>query len=495
MVYIKNNSLNRNNNNNNPGPRPLNNNKEHFFKTFCFGLFKNKRFRQLTFYILILFLFGLTIIDVQKLIICYFTDNKEIDIKMNFNASMTMPNLTFCTSKNNAWSHFNETTDEEMEKATQEGLAKMPDYSSFLDNNNIWDYRMVKSAYWVVALIDMMEQDTNSKGVANSINNLSKNPEKKEVLELINKWLNEIKKRNVTFDEFRQKVGKETLRRFLHRFDRLDINKEENKIKIDIKITWLSMKQLCFQPYFDINSFIPISDQEVDCMSIDIHGRPSDESRFLEGKGRSDDGYFNEICMGNVYEAVMQVKLITTNIPDPNDPIETRCQLYGQKENTPRSELECYRRCRLELIRKLCNCTAPSLSHLIYEPKELEQFPICNYEQCDIGNSTESSEIINWDSTCECFPECTQRGATGVWLGLSALSIVQFLTFLLTRAHKKVLKRKNINNNNNNIDNINYGITNNRRISKDGTVHEMTNPSNNPLGGGFAKNPFGNKRK
>uniref|UniRef100_A0A915MIB5 Amiloride-sensitive sodium channel n=1 Tax=Meloidogyne javanica TaxID=6303 RepID=A0A915MIB5_MELJA len=367
----------------------------------------------------------------------------------------------------------------------------------------------------------------------------------------------------------RQKVGWETLRRSQHRFERLDVNKEQKKIKNDVKITWLSTRQLCFQPYFDQNSFVPIVDQargtnllscrepffvmnivynfgnvdDLDCMSVDVHGRPSDETRYMLGNGRANDGYFNQLCIGDTFESTIEIRAITTILPDPEAPIEQRCQIYEQKENSPNSELDCLRRCRMELIRKLCNCTAPSLSNFVYDPKELNNYPLCDYGLCEIGNSTESKEVKEWDTKCggQCVPECTQTryelttshktalhpqevqltlswgafeylrliqqerwsftkflsqigGATGVWLGLSALSIVQFLTFLLTRAHKKVSKRKQTSVDSVNYNNNNYG---NRRTSElsSGTAHEMTNPSNNPLGGGIAKNPFGGKRK
>ncbi|CAK5078987.1 unnamed protein product [Meloidogyne enterolobii] len=147
---------------------------------------------------------------------------------------MTMPNITFCMSKNNAWSHFNQTglTSQDLYNATEEGLAKMADSATFL--NNDWDYKMVMDAYL--------------------------------------KWLNEIAKRNVSFDEFRQKVGWETLRRSQHRFERLDVNKEQKKIKNDVKITWLSTRQLCFQPHFDANSFVPIADQALIYLLIRLSG-------------------------------------------------------------------------------------------------------------------------------------------------------------------------------------------------------------------------------
>jgi hypothetical protein len=34
---------------------------------------------------------------------------------------------------------------------------------------------------------------------------------------------------------------------------------------------------------------------EVDCMKLDVRGRPSDEARYLEGKGRAKDGFFDEV--------------------------------------------------------------------------------------------------------------------------------------------------------------------------------------------------------
>ncbi|CAK5019136.1 unnamed protein product [Meloidogyne enterolobii] len=283
--------------------------------------------------------------------------------------------------------------------------------------------------------------------------------------------------------------------------------------------------------------------EDLDCMSVDVHGRPSDETRYMMGKGRANDGYFNQLCIGDTFESTIEIRAITTILPDPDAPIEQRCQIYEQKENSPNSELDCLRKCRMELIRKLCNCTAPSLSNFVYDPKELNNYPLCDYGLCEIGNSTESKEVKEWDNKCvdQCAPECTQTryelttthktalhprlevqltlswgafeylrliqqdrwsftkflsqigGATGVWLGLSALSIVQFLTFLLTRAHKKVSKRKQTG-----VDSVNYNNNyGNRRTSElsSGTAHEMTNPSNNPLGGGIAKNPFGGKRK
>jgi len=58
---------------------------------------------------------------------------------------------------------------------------------------------------------------------------------------------------NVTFDEFIEKVGGETLRRSIERFQR--VNGEE-VIEVRWHITWLSQKQLCFQPIFDLKKDI-----------------------------------------------------------------------------------------------------------------------------------------------------------------------------------------------------------------------------------------------
>jgi len=38
---------------------------------------------------------------------------------------------------------------------------------------------------------------------------------------------------------------------------------------------------------------------DLDCMSVDVHGRPSDETRYMLGNGRANDGYFNQVLIEN----------------------------------------------------------------------------------------------------------------------------------------------------------------------------------------------------
>lgn len=47
------------------------------------------------------------------------------------------------------------------------------------------------------------------------------------------------------------------------------------------------------------------------------------------------------------------------------------------------SEFDCYSRCRMLMVRKLCNCTAGSLEYLVSQ-NDLKNYPICDYEKCDI---------------------------------------------------------------------------------------------------------------
>lgn len=73
-------------------------------------------------------------------------------------------------------------------------------------------------------------------------------------------WLKVIEDRNVTFAEFQQKVGFEALKRSLQRFQRLSFN-EDDIFRTRIKITWLSLMELCFQPEFQEDSWKPIEEQ------------------------------------------------------------------------------------------------------------------------------------------------------------------------------------------------------------------------------------------
>lgn len=40
-----------------------------------------------------------------------------------------------------------------------------------------------------------------------------------------------------------------------------------------------------------------LNGQQVDCMSVDFHGRASSNSRFSGSKGQARDGFNDEVCM------------------------------------------------------------------------------------------------------------------------------------------------------------------------------------------------------
>lgn len=152
------------------------------------------------------------------------------------------------------------------------------------------------------------------------------------------------------------------------------------------------MMNLCFQPEFDATNYKDINDQgqffilqtshhgkendTFDCMSVDFHGRPSALGRFMEGKGRVRDGITDELCLGMVHEVTVEVR--ATYIMLENNEKGTACNDLGEDEDT---EFDCRSRCRLEMIKEMCNCIAPTLGYLIHEDEDL---PICDYTKCEI---------------------------------------------------------------------------------------------------------------
>jgi hypothetical protein len=132
---------------------------------------------------------------------------------------------------------------------------------------------------------------------------------------VLQKWLAVIAERKVSFSEFTDKTGMEVLRRSMQSFKRTTFN-EELVIKTRTRISWISTMQICFQPWFDADNLKTIddqgtffvmlmshnaetlADQQVECMTVDVHGRPSSLSRFMEGKGRAKDGFIDEVRPG-----------------------------------------------------------------------------------------------------------------------------------------------------------------------------------------------------
>lgn len=149
---------------------------------------------------------------------------------------------------------------------------------------------------------------------------------------------------------------------------------------------------LCFQPMFDEDNFKDIEDQgqffilqtshnpdnsSYDCMTVDFHGRPSALGRFMEGKGRVKDGISEELCLGMSHEVTVDVR--ATYIMLENNEPGTACNSLGEGEDT---EFDCRSRCRLEMIKQMCDCIAPTLSYL--KQADDEKYPICDYEKCEV---------------------------------------------------------------------------------------------------------------
>uniref|UniRef100_A0A914LFL8 Uncharacterized protein n=1 Tax=Meloidogyne incognita TaxID=6306 RepID=A0A914LFL8_MELIC len=90
-----------------------------------------------------------------------------------------------------------------------------------------------------------MERETTAHGTVASIEKYNTQTRLEEIRKLSKFWLGEIQKRQVNFEEFVQKVGKETLRRSLQRFQRTTYDEDE-VISTQLKITWLSQVQLWY---------------------------------------------------------------------------------------------------------------------------------------------------------------------------------------------------------------------------------------------------------
>ncbi|VDO53189.1 unnamed protein product [Brugia timori] len=193
---------------------------------------------------------------------------KQSNMNIMFNESMNMPNITFCMAKQQAWSHLplnnSELADEWDRRIQQTELEKLNSREKFLEE--AWDYRLVLEAYEVIATLNSMERETTAQGSARSINFFSTHPKLQAKRTMIT-WLNEIKQRGVTFEELTQKIGSETIKYSLRRFQRTTFN-ESLKIKTKFRTSWISTMQFCFQPWFDRDNYFEIKDQVLSLISL-----------------------------------------------------------------------------------------------------------------------------------------------------------------------------------------------------------------------------------
>ncbi|KAI1695750.1 Amiloride-sensitive sodium channel [Ditylenchus destructor] len=96
-----------------------------------------------------------------------------------------------------------------------------------------------------------------------------------------------------------------------------------------------------------------------DCMTFDVHGRPTQYARHMEGKARGKDGVNEELCLGMRHE--VEVEITGRYVQLPSDEPPNACKEY---EECDESEFDCKSRCRMEMIKDMCNCTAHTLAYL-----------------------------------------------------------------------------------------------------------------------------------
>ncbi|PIC27044.1 hypothetical protein B9Z55_019423 [Caenorhabditis nigoni] len=460
-----------------------------------------RRARKYAFIFIVAFLAVLTVKDVFDLFEEYFEYPKESDINIVFNESMTMPNVTFCMSRAQAWSHFKlnlSAPADEWDAVVDESLANMTDHDAFMKQP--WDYRLVMEAYDMIATYSSLERETTAHGSARSIHVFKNSPRLAAKRKTFKKWRDILDSRRITFDEFTQKTGIEVLRRSMQRFRRRTFDDDDTVIKTKLRISWISQMQICYQPEFDKDNFKTIDDQgvffdmllshnaentegqKIDCMSVDFHGRPSSLNRFMEGKGRSRDGFIDELCLGQRHEVTAHVTALYQMLE--NDEEGTRCRDVEDGED---SEFNCRSRCRMEMIRDACHCTPLSLSYLA-KKEDMEIFPLCDYTQCTVD--VQKGNYSDTECANKCFPDCRQirfevdhsvkgrmlrpdltlvelswgpfeyltmeqqwkytpttfiaalGGSIGMWLGLSILSLIQLVTYSYTYFTKKIVNEK-----------------------------------------------------
>jgi hypothetical protein len=103
----------------------------------------------------------------------------------------------------------------------------------------------------------------------------------------------------------------------------------------------------------------------------------------MGSKGVMKDGFTDELCVGQMHETTVDVKARYKMLP--NDEEGTACR-DNEDEEGEDNEWNCYLRCRMEFIRGICNCTAPTLSYLATQKgdDEMQRWPICNYAECEV---------------------------------------------------------------------------------------------------------------
>ncbi|CAD5228417.1 unnamed protein product [Bursaphelenchus xylophilus] len=381
--------------------------------------FVHMPFRHKAFWFLAIFLLILTVRDTFNLFNEYLDDPMKADMNMILNETMTLPNITFCIPTKQVLSHFPNGNDT---ATVIKQLAKFKNNEEMLKKR--WPPELALHAFQSLAAMFTVEREMLGSHMAQVLYRFNNPPKGREFLNEKRKgiqfWVDQMAKRNLTFDEIFQKAGKEVLMKSIKQMVRITKDDEGPRIKLWPKITWISRTYVCFQPTYDEDNYKPIADQgsffflqvvqnkanenteeSKRCISVDFHGYPFDWSKFTEGGGTSRDGYHENLCPGLRHDVTVEVKNKYDMLE--NDEAGTACRDFSDEDE---DEFTCRTRCRMELIRELCHCT-PITTKYLAEDGDLETFPPCNYSQCviDVQKQSNRSEQA---CTKRCYRDCHQ---------------------------------------------------------------------------------------